>query len=47
MDESCFGLEMETRSGLQIQFTAFLILMEKITRIEKVIDRDMMMKAVR
>ena len=32
---------------LMIQFTAFLILMEKITRIEKVIDRDMMMKAVR
>ena len=32
---------------ITIQFTAFLILMEKITRIEKVIDRDMMMKAVR
>ena len=30
-----------------IQFTAFLILMEKVTRIEKVIDRDSMMKAIR
>ena len=29
-----------------IQFTAFLILMEKVTRIEKVIDRDSMMKAI-
>ena len=32
---------------LMIQFTAFLILMEKVTRIEKVIDRDSMMKAIR
>ncbi len=33
--------------NLMIQFTSFLILMEKVTRIEKVIDMDMMMKAVR
>lgn len=40
--------ETTTKDGhLMIQFTAFLILMEKVTRIEKVINWDTMMKAVR
>ena len=30
-----------------VQFTAFLILIEKVTKVEKLIDREMMMKAIK
>ena len=30
-----------------VQFTAFLILIEKLTKVEKLIDREMMMKAIK